>query len=660
MVPVALTLFSAVAMLLLLAGELRSELAWPLGLLTAALGVLYVYRSGTVPRPGSRTEQRVGDLLIIGGVVLWGAFNVMYTSEHIYTDRDPATYAVTAAWLIEHNELQIEKPTVFGNDPNLAANSGGFGDDMHDDTLLFAQGNHLLPTLLALGGRIVGDELMLRLNVLAGMIALLAVYAFARLVVRPRWALVAVGTLALTLPMIAFSRDTYTEPLTAAFAFTALTLLWCGQVTRKRAFWLLAGLAAGAGAMTRIDAYLTVAVFLSVSLLTLALAPHGRRKFTIGNVSLLWLGMAITALIGWLDLTRLSSGYYASEGAELRLLFTLLMLIVVIGTIVTIACWRTTILAHLHLKTAAWRPLVTAAIVLAVCIFLLSRPLWQVSYGVYDNYRFDAPEVARTYAESTVNWLMWYLGPVFTIIGGLGLAVAAARAVKRNDLLLLAPVLLVAGTALLYLTRPSIYPDQIWASRRLLPIIMPGLAVFGAVALEWIYKQRLSKRLHTSSHTVVTVLATLAVIAPLFVSQPFMTFRTYVPQLQQLKAACDKLPDNSAVVWMGDAKWQMVQPTRTYCDVPVAGIRDGVEDMQAALARVAREASSRGRVPIVGLYTQQSAMLGFAMEDATRIGPGIYYIIEPLTSKPPRNSVTENKEVALGVIQMDGTVKPLP
>lgn len=659
-VPVALAIFGAVAMLFLLADSFYSWLVWPFGLLAAAAASYYLVKVGTPQRLGSLTERRVCDLMLVVGVALWGGFNVLYTSEHIYTDRDPATYAVTATWLIGNTDLRIEKPTVFGDDPDLVAYSAGFGDDVHDKDLLFAQGNHLLPAMLAMGGRIVGDDRMLRLNVIAGMAALGAVYAFARLMMRSRWALVAVSALALTLPMIAFSRDTYTEPLTAAFAFAALTLLWMAQVKKKPMLWLMSGLLAGAGAMTRIDAYLTAAVFILVGFLTLALAVHGTRKRTAINIGLLYAGLAITSLIGWLDVTRLSSGYYVSEWPQLRLLFLLLAGVVVFGVMATAISWRTAILKHLHIKTVRWRPLAAAAAVVLVCLFLISRPLWQVSYGVFDNHQIDAtPQIARTYAESTVNWLMWYLGPVFTILGGLGLAIAAARAMKRNDLLLLAPVLLIAGTSLLYLTRPSIYPDQIWATRRLLPVIMPGLAVFGAVALEWIYRQRLSKRLHTSSHTLVTVLATLAIIAPLFISMPFLFSRTYDPQLNQLKAACNELPDNSAVVWVGDARWQMVQPTSTFCKVPVVGVHQDVKDTQAALAKAAREVTSRGMVPVVGMFSKQSEALGLPLDQATKIGPGVYYVIEPITSKPPRNSVPLDKEVALGVIQPDGTFRPL-
>jgi hypothetical protein len=39
------------------------------------------------------------------------------------------------------------------------------------------------------------------------------------------------------------------------------------------------------------------------------------------------------------------------------------------------------------------------------------------------------------------------------------------------------------SAALLYVTVPSIVPDQIWAMRRYLPVVIPGLLLAAAVVL---------------------------------------------------------------------------------------------------------------------------------------------------------------------------------
>jgi hypothetical protein len=91
----------------------------------------------------------------------------------------------------------------------------------------------------------------------------------------------------------------------------------------------------------------------------------------------------------------------------------------------------------------------------------------------------------RSYDEMTLVWLSWYLGPIAVVLGALGAAMLARRAVdgRRPELVVLLVTLGVPS--LLYLVRPSITPDVIWAMRRFLPAVIPAILLAAGWFLHW-------------------------------------------------------------------------------------------------------------------------------------------------------------------------------
>ena len=123
------------------------------------------------------------------------------------------------------------------------------------------------------------------------------------------------------------------------------------------------------------------------------------------------------------------------------------------------------------------------AVAFAVLAF---RPLWLVSrrdtapqYVHYVRFLQKAEHLPldgyRDYAELSVNWVTWYTGWLAFAFGVAGIAYLVVRAMRGGAQPELLFVLLFAFTAALYLVKPSIAPDQLWAVRRLLPVVIPGL-----------------------------------------------------------------------------------------------------------------------------------------------------------------------------------------
>lgn len=647
LLPAALAAFGSVAVFFVLIGQFRGVFVWPLGLLAAGLICIPILKATRTGGPGSGREKKLSNILAILGVTAWAVFNVFFTAQHFLTNRDPGTYANAGAWLVKHDNLELPVHEPFGNTAGVEPYSGGFMPDTHDSSRLNAQGQHLLPALLGLSGRIVGVKNMVRINVLIGALALLALYGFARLMVRPRWALVAAGTVALALPMMYFSRDTYTEPLAMTFTFGALALLWLAQKNRSAWLWLAAGVVAGAGALTRIDGYLSIAAITAFLVVMLSLSDKPARKRNLRG-SLSWLiGAGAIGVLGFLDVYKLSTSYYLSQEKDIRPEIILIILLLFLGALAVAVSWWTGILSWLDAKTRGWRASAIAGLVIVIALVLASRPLW-----------LTRPD----YSQETVNWLAWYLGPVMTAMGAVGLAYAAAKASRAKDLLLVPAVFVIGGTALFYLAKPNIAPDQLWASRRLLPVILPGIAVFGALALDRLYGLRKLAGRDAYGKAAATLLAMLALAGPLFISLPFL-FTREDTWYEPVASMCAKLPKRSAILWVGTARARFLEPTENICGTESEGygvvvFGSGAVD-RSTLAKAAGAARREGFRPLVGVYGNETDFLKTSAR-LTAASTFTYKQIESTYTTPPRHVQVKTDTILLGVINDDGSVTALP
>lgn len=661
--PAALAAFGTVAVALLLFGQLHSAFVGPLGLLAAVCVFMAVARAPRIERPGGRREQMLCDVMVVFAIVAWGLFNAYHASEHVFTNRDPATYANAAAWLVDHESLRIDTPSVF-DQHNIVSDSPGFMHPANRPAEVHAQGAHLLPVLLGLGGRVVGEELMLRLSPLFGMSALLAVYGFARLVVRPRWALVGTAALALSLPMLYFSRDSYTEPLSMTFVFAGLALLWAAQKTARSSLWLVAGLVAGAGALTRIDSYIVVAGMAAALAVYVAVSIKAERRAKLRYVALFIGGMLVPSVVGWLDITMLSVPYYEAHKSLLTQELLALAGVIAAGCIGIAISWRSGFVQWLDKATKTWR---APALVLLVCVaaaVLVSRPLWLTTYnatGVTAPYyaAIQAAEGAepspRTYTELTTYWITWYVGPLLGLMGVAGLAITAARATKRSGMVLVAFVFVLAITALLYLLKPSVAPDQVWAARRMLPVVIPGLIICAVIglqkAVELMRVPQVTKRVFMG----LTMVA--AVAGPLVVSLPFLQIRDTV-QRPLFSGLCQALPAKAAVLWLGEGRAYNVQATRSYCNVPTAAYAPKIFSTDD-LARAATQAQKAGYTPVVAVFAGDMHLLKSSQAALTKVSEHGYAEMELRLTGPPQKYTTKQYQFYLGRLQPDGSVQKL-
>jgi len=330
-----------------------------------------------------------------------------------------------------------------------------------------------------------------------------------------------------------------------------------------------------------------------------------------------------------------------------------------------VLAWRTSLPHRLASATRGWLPGVGAAAVVLLAVVAASRPLWyvgrtpdappaQTQYITFLQKANGLPlDGSRSYAEQTMSWFSWYYGPITVALGVLGVAFGVHRLLRRGDLRLLAPLAMFLSAALLYITVPSIVPDQIWAMRRYLPVVIPGLLLAAAVVLG------LLARRSRAGMVAAALVAGIMIVIPAALSSRLVTVRDLVPQLAEVRNLCDDLPADAAVLVTDSLAVTYPQTARSYCQVPVAAVR---QPTRAQLKQVQAAAQAHGR-RLYLLFTDR----GEIPRDTASAGAAWRQISCVLIShwnatlnKAVENHGADKRMMYLGEVTPEGTLTPSP
>ncbi len=189
---------------------------------------------------------------------------------------------------------------------------------------------------------------MFRVPAVLGALALCAIYAVGcRLVRRPWLVFAALTALALSMPQLNASRDTFSSR--DAGTAVGRNLATAAPTRSAAGRGLISGLALGGTLMTRIDA---VAYLVPLPLLAaaawLATRSADDRKSLLRLYAALVAGVLPPAILGPIDVQRRSGGYYDALSHEMHKLYTLLGLCLVLAVIVV------SLSARLSARPVAW------------------------------------------------------------------------------------------------------------------------------------------------------------------------------------------------------------------------------------------------------------------------------------------------------------------
>ena len=528
----------------------RLPVSWPRGVDAGEAAV--ARRRPDVP-PGAVAAM----VVIAAGFGVWQA---LLRSEQVFVASDPGVYLQYGYWIAGHGTVRIpESAGAFGGSGGLDFATSGFIVSGGWITPGYLPG---LPLLLAAGTWLGGLGGALLMPAVLGGCAVLSFGGLAGRLCGMWWGVAGELLLAICLPEVYASRTPFSEPLVQVLLFGGLCLFLDSLVVRRRgvggsggdgrhgkpgrfdgelALAGLGGLALGLTVLASIGSLaMLLPAFPVVAVLFAARRPQAG---PFGGGLIFGIGMGlVTGLV-------LARPYLASVSAQLHLIgFCAAGFGVVTALIAPLALpgapsrVRRACAARLSLPWFKGERVVFPspgfmlgglALVLPVLVLagLVVRPYLEIVRGqaapavirqVAALQRLERLPVDETrhYYESSLSWVVWYLGVPALVLACLGAAVLGRRLVRAvlsprpagpdgadvssagpgdvadcsdsgvfsdpgdssySDFeglwLWGLPFLIIAWSVLTVLWDPAVVPWQPLASHRLVPVVLPGLAL---------------------------------------------------------------------------------------------------------------------------------------------------------------------------------------
>ena len=545
----------------------------------------------------------------------FGVDQMIYHAQQLIVMRDPASYIQFANWIAGHGSLPI---------PLDRAAFGGPHDVLTFDSFAFYQvGGAVVPQFMAglpmilAGGFWIGGAAAA--TAMAPVLGALAVLTFGGLAARlagPRWAPLAALVLAIALPMQFTSRSTYSEPArpSSSWGACAWSAIRCGpgagQPGHRRA-----GRAGPrhdpAGPHRRGERHAPGHPLHRAA----AHQPPPQALPMLG-------GLAVGGIYGAVDGLALSRPYLASIKSSLIPL-ALLAVVVAIGTGVAVLLLR-----RRGLPAIRGNVLPNAAAVLAFAVIagFAVRPYIQTVHADLNAptraaiavwQRADGLPIqpTRLYYEISLHWVFWYIGVPAVVLGTLGAALLARRCLRGQAPLWTLPLITFSWTIVATLYRPAIVPDQPWASRRLVPAVLPGFILLAVWAAAWLHEWLREQGYGRGGRTAAVAVCAAALVLPAARTTLGLGIRdggplgvrpaaaglaftpTYQGEVQAVHGLCAAIPrDSSVLIVDSRTADNYTQLIRGMCGVPVARTHDPRARAVSAVVRGIRQA---GRQPVL-------------------------------------------------------------
>jgi hypothetical protein len=592
----------------------------PLAAAAVALGLRWIPGRWPGTRPAGQPGQARTPWWVVVGViavsVAFGVDQMIYHSQFIIVMRDPASYVQFGNWIAHHGSLPIPQDrAAFGSaSPQLGFGSFAYYQVGHTVVPQFMAG---LPMVLAAAFWIGGVTAATAVSPVLGACAVLAFGGLAARLVGPRWAPLAAVVLALCLPEQFTSRSDYSEPLTQILVLGGLCLVVDSLNTdgvRARVLAALGGLALGITLLVRIDGASDILPLIPYCGLLLI----GRRPQAFPLLG----GLVAGVIYGGVDGLVLSRPYLASIKSSLVPLAAITG-VVIIATLIAIA-----LLLDKGLPRIRGSRLPNAVGVLAVVVALgfAFRPYFQTvratSSKSFENnmagyQRADHLPVdpTRLYSELSMHWVFWYVGVPVVALATLGVVLLSRRCLWGQAPQWTLPLVLFAWVIVTTLYKPSITPDQPWASRRLVPVVLPGFILLAVWASSWLAGRLRQMRIDRVLYVGLACCCVALLVVPatittfglkarpggpvgIRVAADGLAFKTsYQGEIQAVDRMCAAIPRGSSVVFLpgAPADW-LTEVVRGMCGDPAAVV---TTSRPATVDAVVRGIEQAGRRPVL-------------------------------------------------------------
>jgi hypothetical protein len=444
----------------------------------------------------------------------------------------------------------------------------------------------------------------------APVLGALGVFTFGGLVARlvgPRWAPFGALAIAIGIPEAYVSRNTYSETLAQIVLLGGLSLWIDSQRTdrgeedagRYRTHWRtharsashvlagVTGLLFGISLLVRIDGpadVLFVVPFCGLLVLR-------RQRQVIPLVIGMLIGLVYGAVDGWFLTRPYLTGTNRSSVEYMVAAFFLI-------TLATVAAvwWLRRRGSELRAAPKPWLLTAVTALPFIVIAVFIVRPYVERNWH------------ALQYAPLSLHWIYWYTGFSTIAFAVIATAMLGRRCVKGEAPVWVLPLLTFTWAIVWFLLRPAITAHQPYASRRLVPAVLPGLVLLAVWLAAWLGRK--SRVIHLvsvpdylkrSPRVFVIACCAGAIFLPPMIgnfglglksggplgvmpsSDGLALQRAYVGEVAAIDKICQSIPPNSSVL-IADFMlyWQFEENIRGTCDVPVAAVQTVVPGANTA------------------------------------------------------------------------------
>jgi hypothetical protein len=583
--------------------------------------------------PRADVRQRTGSASASEGWSAWwglagtvaiaaafGLWQLRVNSPQLIVDRNPGVYFQYGYWIAEHGSLPIppQLAAFGGSHPGLTFSSFGF---VSHGGAIVPQLTAGLPITLAAGLWTHGLAGGAAISPLLGAFAVVSVGGLTGRLAGPQWAPAGAFLLALTLPESYTSRSAFSEILAQTLLFGGLCLVVDSLAPRQsRILASLAGLALGLTVLVAIGSL--VNLLPTIVFLGTLLAARRPQALPFGGGLLAGVGYG---LIGGFVLAGPTMSALAPRLGQIALAAAAFLAVTLAGAAAALVDpVRRHVVRVLRARPLRWLPEAGAVIVVAVAAALVIRPYLQKVEGGANPYIAALQRISqlpvdprRLYAEDTMYWAIWYLGAPALLLGVAGLALLTRRCLRAlitwrdptgATRAWVLPLMIIGWGSAAVLWLPNTTPDQPWASRQLVPVLLPGLIV----AAFWACAVLAARARERGAGTAAVAAATACFVAALAVPPVVTTFgigakrvvppatypasaapvfqRTGVGELSAITNLCGAIPGSSPVILLDDvAARRFTQVIRGMCGIP-AGVMVGETpaQVQAVVGEIMR------------------------------------------------------------------------